>query len=133
MNPIKFGELNTGDIFYYICNGQAAGARFRKSSPRDAVQQKADGSGDMTTVDAVVKTRATTKVVRGSWLDSDQSTPTYESQRESFGWVVVRIDDRVAPGTRKGFVTHVHQPFAVTFDERADADALAAALNAARK
>lgn len=57
-----FGELNTGDMFRYVSNGNAAGAVYRKSSPRDAVQQRQDGTGDMHSVDALVKTRATTKV-----------------------------------------------------------------------
>lgn len=64
MNTTRFGELNTGDMFRYISNGNGAGALFRKSSPRDAVQQRADGGGDMHTVDATVKTHPRTAVQR---------------------------------------------------------------------
>lgn len=59
-----FGELNTGDMFRYVSNGNGAGAVFRKSSPRDAVQQREDGTGDLLTVDGTVKTRPRTQVVR---------------------------------------------------------------------
>jgi len=64
MKRTKFGELNTGDMFRYVSNGNAAGAIFRKASPRDAVQQREDGTGDMTTVDATVRTRPYTFVQR---------------------------------------------------------------------
>lgn len=60
-----FGELNTGDMFRYVSNGNGAGAIHRKSSPREAVQQREDGrGGDVLTVDAQVKTRPRTQVVR---------------------------------------------------------------------
>lgn len=66
----KFGDLNRGDLFRYyvwpISNGGGGAALpvFRKACPRTAVQQRADGKGDMHTIDAVVRTKPGTKVVR---------------------------------------------------------------------
>lgn len=64
MVKTRFGELNTGDLFRYVSNGNAAGAIFRKCDPRTAVQQLDDRSGDIHSVDAMVKTRHFTVVER---------------------------------------------------------------------
>lgn len=59
-----FGELNTGDMFRYIGGRGWPTEVFRKADPRTAVQQREDGSGDLHSVDAMVKTLPRTAVLR---------------------------------------------------------------------
>lgn len=69
----QFGDLNTGDMFRYVSNGNAAGKIYRKCDPRTAVQQLDDHSGDLHSVDAMVKTRPNTKVQRVEDVEQNPS------------------------------------------------------------
>lgn len=94
----EFDDLNTGDLFRFAHNPRGDEQLvYRKADQRCAVQQRADGKGDLHSVDAMVKTRPAQKVQRvdpKATTNADKAAELLRQAARSIETALVLLDMR---------------------------------------